>query len=52
MIGDRQDFLRALADRLGQEYTADSVREILRVAEDVTAGYDIRKTEGMEDAAG
>lgn len=52
MIGDRQDFLRALADKLGQEYTADSVREILRVAENVAAGYDIRKTEGGEDAAG
>lgn len=37
MIGDRQDFLRVLADKLGQEYTADSVLEILRVAEDVAA---------------
>ena len=37
MMGDRQDFLRALTDKLGQEYTADSVREILRVAEDVAA---------------
>lgn len=52
MMGDRQDFLKALADKLGQEYTADSVREILRVAEDVAAGYDIRKTESGEDATG
>ena len=44
MIGDRQDFLKALADKLGQEYTADSVRDILRVAEDVAAVTTCRKT--------